>query len=116
MIAGVIAHLVAAVTFSFLLVFVMYRGSRELKMKANRPLLNVALATVFATFMMIMSNVYRSIELSEGWRAYLITHERYVLALDALPMALCMGVFVVFNPGAQFGTQAVASGEGMDGQ
>ncbi|KAL3451154.1 RTA1 like protein-domain-containing protein [Aspergillus insuetus] len=90
MIAGVIAHLVAA---------------------ANRPLLNVALATVFATLMMVMRNVYRSIELSEGWRGYLITHERYVLALDALPMALCMGVFVVFNPGAQFGTQPVASGE-----
>ncbi|KAL2789110.1 RTA1 like protein-domain-containing protein [Aspergillus keveii] len=96
MIAGVIAHLVAAVIFSFLLVF----------MKANRPLLNVALATVFATLMMIMRNVYKSIELSEGWRGYLITHERYVLALDALPMALCMGVFAVVNPGAQLGGQA----------
>ncbi|KAL3488032.1 RTA-like protein [Aspergillus germanicus] len=111
MIAGVIAHLVAAVIFSLLLVFVIYRGAHELRKRSNRPLLNVALATVFATLMMIMRNVYRSIELSEGWRGYLITHERFVLALDALPMALCMGVFVVFNPGAQFGTQAGPGGE-----
>jgi hypothetical protein len=99
MIARVIAHLIAAVIFSFLLVFVMYRGARELKMKANRSLLNVALATVFGTLMMIMRNVYRSIELSEGWRGYLITHERYVLVLDALPMALCMGFLWCLIPG-----------------
>ncbi|KAI9045667.1 lovastatin nonaketide synthase [Aspergillus affinis] len=62
-------------------------------------------ATVFATMMMIMRNVYRVIELTEGWRGYLITHEKYFLALDALPMVLAMGIYVVFNPGAQFETR-----------
>ncbi|KAL4884291.1 RTA1 like protein-domain-containing protein [Aspergillus karnatakaensis] len=101
MIVGVIAQLAAAVIFSFLLSFVLWRGRDGLA--RNRPLTLMASATVFATLMMIMRNVYRSIELSEGWRGYLITHERYVLALDALPMVLSMGVYVVFHPGREFG-------------
>ncbi|PTU18959.1 hypothetical protein P175DRAFT_0443198 [Aspergillus ochraceoroseus IBT 24754] len=104
MVVGIIAQLAAAVVFSLLLGFVLYRGSHELRV--NRPLFYVAAATVFATSMMIMRNVYRSIELTEGWRGYLITHEKYVLALDGLPMVLSMGIFVFFNPGAQFGLQA----------
>ncbi|PLB50011.1 hypothetical protein P170DRAFT_332658, partial [Aspergillus steynii IBT 23096] len=97
MVVGIIAQLAAAVIFSFLLAIVIYRGASDLR--ANRPLFYVAAATVFATAMMIMRNVYRSIELTEGWRGYLILNERFVLALDALPMVLSMGIYVFFNPG-----------------
>lgn len=45
--------------------------------------------------------------MTEGWRGYLITNERFVLALDALPMMLSMGIYVFFNPGTQFGKQRV---------
>ncbi|PLB53454.1 putative sphingoid long-chain base transporter RSB1 [Aspergillus steynii IBT 23096] len=105
MVVGIIAQLSAAVLFSLLVAFVMYRGGKELR--ANRPLFYMTTATVFATMMMIMRNVYRAIELTEGWRGYLITREKYVLALDAMPMVLAMGIYVVFNPGAQFETQEV---------
>jgi hypothetical protein len=108
MIVGVIAQLAAAVIFSLLLFFVLYRGWDGLK--RNRPLSLMASATVFATMMMITRNVYRSIELSEGWRGYLITHERYVLALDALPMVLSMGVYVIFHPGQQFARDGAETG------
>ncbi|PYI08371.1 RTA1 like protein, partial [Aspergillus sclerotiicarbonarius CBS 121057] len=97
MVVGIIAQLVAGVVFFFLLSIVLYRGSAELR--ANRPLFLVAAATVFSTLMVIMRNVYRSVELTEGWRGYLATHQRYVLALDALPMVLSMRVYVFFHPG-----------------
>ncbi|KAL2819625.1 RTA1 like protein-domain-containing protein [Aspergillus cavernicola] len=106
MVVGIIAQLTAAVLFSILVGFVIYRGGSALR--SNRPLFYMTAATVFATMMMIMRNVYRSIELTEGWRGYLITHEKYVLALDALPMVLAMGIYVIFNPGAQFEKTATA--------
>lgn len=60
MVVGIITQLVAAVIFSFLLGIVIYRGASELR--TNLPLFYVAAATVFSTAMMIMRNVYRSIE------------------------------------------------------
>ncbi|KAH8426657.1 uncharacterized protein LDX57_004391 [Aspergillus melleus] len=105
MVVGIITQLAAAVLFSLLVGFVMYRGAKELR--ENHPLFFMTSATAFATMMMIMRNVYRAIELTEGWRGYLITHEKYVLALDALPMVLAMGIYVIFNPGAQFETRGM---------
>ena len=40
--------------------------------------------------------IYRVIELSEGWRGYLITHEEYIFALDAL-MVLLTCITYVFS-------------------
>ncbi|KAI9039847.1 RTA1 domain-containing protein [Aspergillus affinis] len=109
MVVGIITQLAAAVIFSFLLGIVIYRGGSELR--ANPRLFYVAGATVFSTAMMIMRNLYRSIELTEGWRGYLITNERFVLALDALPMVLSMGIYVFFNPGEHFGKETVGVDE-----
>ena len=38
--------------------------------------------------MMNLRGFYRSVELIQGWRGYLITHESYVIGLDAVPMVL----------------------------
>lgn len=108
MLAGIILQLVAALFFSVLLGAVLYRGFTELR--SNRPLAHMAMATVLSTTMMIMRNIYRSVELAEGWRGYLITHERFVLGFDALPMAIAMGLYVIFSPGAQFSKRVLSDG------
>ncbi|EAZ63773.2 putative transporter or flippase transmembrane protein [Scheffersomyces stipitis CBS 6054] len=47
--------------------------------------------------------IYRVVELSEGWRGYLITHEAFVLSLDAAMIFLACALFIPFHPGLVFG-------------
>ncbi|EGV64642.1 phospholipid-translocating ATPase rsb1 [Yamadazyma tenuis] len=42
--------------------------------------------------------IYRVVELSEGWRGYLITHEVYIMVLDALMVAIAGLVAIPFHP------------------
>ncbi|KAI9716252.1 MAG: hypothetical protein M1812_005477 [Candelaria pacifica] len=103
MVAGIIAQLVLTCLFSVILSIVFSRGAQQIR--ENRPLLFVAGATCVSTSMIIIRGVYRSIELAQGWRGNLISHEAYVIALDAVPMIICMSVLAVFNPAALFSKQ-----------
>ncbi|KAK6464047.1 putative transporter or flippase transmembrane protein [Scheffersomyces coipomensis] len=42
--------------------------------------------------------VYRVVELSEGWKGYLISHEVYLMVLDALMIAITGLIFIPFHP------------------
>ncbi|WVR04189.1 hypothetical protein IAU60_001189 [Kwoniella sp. DSM 27419] len=53
----------------------------------------------FASAMIFVRGIYRSIELAQGWTGYLITHEAYFIYLDGLPMVLCLAAFAVSHPG-----------------
>ncbi|WVF66964.1 hypothetical protein IAT40_001707 [Kwoniella sp. CBS 6097] len=53
----------------------------------------------FASAMIFVRGIYRSIELAQGWTGYLITHEPYFIYLDGLPMVLCLAAFAVSHPG-----------------
>ncbi|WWC60051.1 uncharacterized protein I303_102614 [Kwoniella dejecticola CBS 10117] len=53
----------------------------------------------FASAMIFVRGIYRSIELAQGWSGYLITHEVYFIYLDGLPMVLCLAAFAVAHPG-----------------
>ncbi|OCF78259.1 hypothetical protein I204_00196 [Kwoniella mangroviensis CBS 8886] len=53
----------------------------------------------FASAMIFVRGIYRSIELAQGWSGYLITHEPYFIYLDGLPMVLCLVAFAVAHPG-----------------
>ncbi|WVQ94650.1 hypothetical protein IAU59_001730 [Kwoniella sp. CBS 9459] len=53
----------------------------------------------FASAMIFVRGIYRSIELAQGWSGYLITHEPYFIYLDGLPMVLCLAAFAVSHPG-----------------
>ncbi len=68
--------------------------SRELR-KAELLLLGVA----FASIMIYVRGIYRSIELAQGWSGYLITHEPYFNFLDGLPMILCLLGLAIAHPG-----------------
>jgi hypothetical protein len=53
----------------------------------------------FASLMIYVRGVYRSIELAQGWTGHLITHEPFFTWLDGLPMVLCLAAFAVAHPG-----------------
>jgi hypothetical protein len=44
-------------------------------------------------------SIYRTIELLQGWKGYLITHEEYFVALDGAMMVAAVVVFNVVHPG-----------------
>lgn len=98
MVAGIIAQLVLTSAFSVILSIVVWRGVPQIR--RNKPMMKVVCVTILSAAMMIMRGVYRSIELSEGWRGKLITVEIYVVLLDAVPMIIAMGAFV-FTPPAK---------------
>lgn len=47
--------------------------------------------------------IYRVVELAQGWEGYLITHEVFLLALDAAMMFCCCILYVPFHPSLMFG-------------
>ncbi|KAL9027245.1 MAG: hypothetical protein Q9196_004209 [Gyalolechia fulgens] len=114
MIAGIVFQLAANVVFAALAASVVAKTYRKGKgvlnvdglsiSQSERPatttkrLRVVAGATAIATLALIARGVYRSIELIQGWRGYLITTERYFIGLDGALMVIAVAVFVVANP------------------
>ncbi|KAB8228578.1 hypothetical protein ETB97_000087 [Aspergillus alliaceus] len=56
-------------------------------------------AMVFSVLCIYVRSIYRTIELSQGWTGYLITREKYFIALDGAMMVASVGVFNIFHPG-----------------
>lgn len=48
--------------------------------------------------MVLLRNGYRIVELSGGWKGHLMRTETYLIYLDMVPMAIGVGVFVIFSP------------------
>jgi len=63
--------------------------------------------------MIILRAVYRVIELAQGWRGYLITHEAYFYCLDTAPMIICMGVWILGHPGVTLGREILEAKKGQ---
>lgn len=96
MVAGIVAQLGCGIVFLAITAAVLWRGRQQLE---NRTLRLVSLATIVSTLMMILRGFYRSIELWQVWTGYLMTHERFIIALDATPMVIAMGILAILNPG-----------------
>ncbi|KAE8150140.1 RTA1 like protein-domain-containing protein [Aspergillus avenaceus] len=56
-------------------------------------------AMVFSVICIYVRSIYRTIELSQGWDGYLITREKYFIALDGAMMVAAVAVFNIFHPG-----------------
>lgn len=102
MVVGIIAQLISGCVFAVFLAIVISRAWSDLKKKENMPILLAIIAIVVSTAMMILRGFYRSVELCQGWTGYLISHEGYIIGLDAAPMVVAMGTSCVINPGMLF--------------
>lgn len=99
MVAGVLFQLASLVVFSVLFTCVITKTLRsnceKLQDKRVRWIIE---AVVFSVAVIVTRTVYRAIELLQGWRGYLITTERYFIALDGTMMVLAVGVFNLAQP------------------
>ena len=100
MIVGIITQLVSVCVFAVFLAIVVKCGVKTIRNLRSMQL--CCGATAFAVMRMIIRGVYRSIELVQGWTGYLITTERYFVALDGCTAILSLVVYKIWNPGRLF--------------
>lgn len=62
----------------------------------------VICAMCVSTLMVLLRNGYRIVELSEGWTGRLMRTELYLIGLDMVPIALAIGIFLIFPPALLF--------------
>ncbi|KAL9040678.1 MAG: hypothetical protein Q9180_001763 [Flavoplaca navasiana] len=92
MVAGIIFQMVSIVVFELLFCLVTFKALPQIK--ASRALSLLCGPTTVSVAAILVRSVYRTIELLQGWRGYLITRERYFIALDG---AMILGALVVYN-------------------
>ena len=96
MVGGIVFQLVSIIVFASFFVRVMWSARIELQEVKEVQL--VALATAMSVTLIFIRSIYRTIELSQGWSGFLITHEGYFIALDGTMMVLAILTFNLFNP------------------
>lgn len=64
------------------------------------------LILLLATILVLIRCVYRVIELVQGWKGYLFTHQEFFMVLDSVPILLVCVLFIVFHPLFMFGRKA----------
>ncbi|KAJ7359704.1 RTA1 like protein-domain-containing protein [Mycena albidolilacea] len=114
MVAGIISQLVSGCVFLAFLGLVVPRAWRRLQERENRRLALTMTATVVSTVMMVLRGFYRSVELCQGWRGYLITNQGFVVGLDAVPMVVAMGGLAILNPGVLLRGFEMKRTDGLD--
>ncbi|KAH8773657.1 RTA1 like protein-domain-containing protein [Diaporthe sp. PMI_573] len=71
--------------------------------------LQLVLGAIFLSFVVIyIRSIYRTIELAQGWRGHLITHEVYFIALDAAMMVIAVAVFMPIDPAVMLNAKKFA--------
>lgn len=105
---GIVFQLATMTLFGVLLVdFARRLQSRKFGLRdAVTRNLKLVLGAIFLSFVVIyIRSVYRTIELAQGWRGHLITHEVYFIALDAAMMVIAVAVFMPIDPAVMLSAQ-----------
>lgn len=115
MVAGILFQLASIIVFSALFTLVIKRalrsGNSTLK---ERKVKGIIAATVFAVVCVVIRSIYRTVELLQGWTGYLITRERFFLALDGSMMVSVVIVFVIAQPKWSETGEAVVDSNELD--
>lgn len=100
MVAGIIFQLVSITIFVVCAVdFVIRTMRHKLLQSLTGSIVPLLGAMIFSVLCIYVRSIYRTIELLQGWRGYLITHEEYFVALDGAMMVAAVVVFNVVHPG-----------------
>jgi RTA1 like protein len=100
MVAGILFQLASILVFVSLFTIVIMRALKSRgEILTQRKIQWIIAATVFSVVVIVIRSIYRTIELLQGWSGYLITTERYFIALDGAMMVLAVGVFNIARPG-----------------
>ncbi|RHZ74479.1 hypothetical protein CDV55_108722 [Aspergillus turcosus] len=100
MVAGIVFQMASITVFVVLAAdFVRRTLRRRLLQSMTGSIVPLFGAMIFSVVCIYVRSIYRTIELSEGWSGYLITTERYFIALDGAMMVAAVVVFNIFHPG-----------------
>lgn len=100
MIAGIVFQLASVLVFSALMAWVIYQtNKKQIPALTDTKVRWVIAATGFSVLCVVIRSIYRTIEMLQGWRGYLMTNERFFIALDGALMVACVVVFNIASPG-----------------
>jgi hypothetical protein len=100
MVAGILFQLASILVFVSLFAVVIFRTLRTKgEFLTQRRVQWIIAAMVLSVVLIVTRSIYRTIELLQGWSGYLITTQRYFIALDGAVMVGAVGVFNIARPG-----------------
>lgn len=100
MVAGIVFQLFSITVFVICAAdFVRRTLSKKLLRNVQGSIVPLFGAMIFSVLCVYVRSIYRTIELAQGWSGYLITTQRYFIALDGAMMVAAVAVFNVFHPG-----------------
>ncbi|PYI15052.1 RTA1-domain-containing protein [Aspergillus japonicus CBS 114.51] len=100
MVAGIVFQLVSITVFVLLAADFVRRTLRlRLLQTMTGSVVPLLGAMILSVIVIYVRSIYRTIELSQGWSGYLITHEVYFIVLDGVMMVIAVAVFNIFHPG-----------------
>jgi hypothetical protein len=100
MVAGIVFQLFSITIFVFCAAdFIRRVMRRRLLQTVTGSVVPLFAAMILSIVCIYIRSIYRTIELSQGWDGYLITHESYFIALDGAMMVISVAVFNVLHPG-----------------
>ncbi|PTU21720.1 hypothetical protein P175DRAFT_0500602 [Aspergillus ochraceoroseus IBT 24754] len=100
MVAGIIFQMASITIFVACAAdFIRRTLRRRLLQSMTGSIVPLLAAMIFSVVCIYIRSIYRTIELLQGWSGYLITTERFFIALDGAMMVLAVGVFNIFHPG-----------------
>ncbi|KAK8092004.1 hypothetical protein PG997_002365 [Apiospora hydei] len=108
MIAGIVFQLATMAVFAGLAVDFLRRISKSASSARSigdvdggsvpKQYYSVLTALFISLVCIVARNLFRVVELAEGWTGHLMLHERYFVALDGLLMVLAVWIFIVLDP------------------
>ncbi|KAI9369102.1 RTA1 like protein-domain-containing protein [Aspergillus egyptiacus] len=100
MVAGIVFQMASITVFVLCAAdFVRRTLRRRLLQSMTGSIVPLLAAMILSVICIYIRSIYRTIELLEGWDGYLITTERFFIALDGAMMIIAVSVFNVFHPG-----------------
>ena len=94
-VAGILFQLLSMTVFSACFAFFLYR-SRHINTPKKEKL--VIGSMTLALVCVYIRSAYRTVELFQGWTGFLISHERFFVALDAAMMAIAAWSLNILDP------------------
>lgn len=100
MVAGIVFQLASITVFVFCAADFSRRSLRlGLLQSLSGSVVPLFGAMILSVIFVYIRSIYRTIELAQGWHGYLITREKYFIALDGAMMLPAVAVFNFFHPG-----------------
>ncbi|KAL9115155.1 MAG: hypothetical protein Q9227_000949 [Pyrenula ochraceoflavens] len=98
MLAGIAIQLASMAVFVFLWFLVISRANSRGYLRAEPRLKLPLLVWTAGAVLIVTRNIYRCVELAQGWNGYLISREVYFAVLDGMLMAICVVLFNIVHP------------------